>query len=263
MDFLNRGRWFFDPARGLMRSCKNPQQDDSALRKYWTKERLQLEHQGAGGADKQGNVEESSKACEISVKPKPAVNRGNVKGKREPKTDSKAGSKPALKKRGRKPILIESSDDATEDEGVVDVDAEGPPSPKKTRASGKEAKVAHPQPPVANNLIAIMPPAASIEAPMPPSVGTDVKKAAPPKAHVLKEPAEFQADFPPATTPAGMMQLMMSIAYDNASVSARRHDLERRERELERRERFQEEQAEKASFMANAADAFKHLYSRP
>ena len=36
-DFFVRGRWFFDPSRGLDRACKNPQKPDTALKKYAAK----------------------------------------------------------------------------------------------------------------------------------------------------------------------------------------------------------------------------------
>jgi 3-deoxy-D-arabino-heptulosonate 7-phosphate (DAHP) synthase class II len=60
----------------------------------------------------------------------------------------------------------------------------------------------------------------------------------------------------PSSSSQGMMQLMMSMAYDTAAVNARKNEVDRRERELERKERMYEEQADKINFMALAAKSF-------
>lgn len=267
MDFLNRGRWFFDPARGLMRSCKNPQQDDSALKKYWTKDRLQLDHRDAGGdgngdtADVSVNVEEPVKA-KSSKAAKKAAKKADKKGcsktasKTNIKTDAKADGKAATTKRGRKPIVIQSSDEEDEDISVMEVLL----SPKKTRKTDRGSEWVTPL--VTDDLIGNIQSTVPIETPVPPSAGTDLKMAAPVNHTTAQTPVTLPASLP-AGTMSGMMQFMMSFAYDNAALTAKKYDLERREKEIDRKQRFLDEQAEKASFMAGAADAFKHHFSCP
>jgi hypothetical protein len=74
MDFLIRGRWFFDSERGLLRTCKTPQKSDTALRKYWTKEHRQQQEESEASPDYE------KRAVEPAPKPKSA---GGGKGGRK------------------------------------------------------------------------------------------------------------------------------------------------------------------------------------
>lgn len=98
---------------------------------------------------------------------------------------------------------------------------------------------------------------------MPPDlICTDLMKAVPPNHPSFEVPITLPAELHSAGPTQGMLQLMMSVAYDSASLTARKYDIERREKDIDRRERFLDEQAEKARFMASAADAFKLHFSR-
>jgi hypothetical protein len=251
LDFLNRGRWYFDPQRGLMRTCKNPQRDDSSLRKYWTKERLEIE-KAAIITEVHGDndVEIKPGKSNANAKPTKRATKGckNIKVVTPAfKAESDVKKKTSNAKRARKPIVIAESDKDTSVSDVSDA-----PSPKRPRRLGKSAEsIGTTVVPYANASSTKSVPTCEVSAGAP-KENQSIPAAMP--ATALSHDLEVGS-----TAAPGMLQAMMSIAYDTAAINARRLELERREQEIERKERRQQDRDDKFLFMSQAAESFKHF----
>ena len=263
MDFLNRGRWFFDPERGLQRSCKDPQKSDTALRKFWTKERLE--------AEKQRSLEEEEQhPPKKTEEPKPAC--GKRKGKKQ--TQQKPAKKPpAGRKRGRQPkqvVPILSDSESSASGSDTDTDEASPPAPKRSRG---KAPASHPDDNRAKDAIAENSnesQATAIAAAVDPvkpatkAVESVPQPAVPPSSALARSPGfcAMPAINPRApSSPNSMMQMLMSMAYDNATVNARMLEVSRREKECDRREQMMDSAAVKSQFMDQAAKAAQFFFS--
>jgi hypothetical protein len=269
MEFLNKGRWFYDPARGLLRTCKNPQQADSMLRKYWTKDRITATAGPSSDNENDEPVEPVADRKWLKTE-KPHVKRAaKTVSKPEVKTTKSKVSKLIKSKgnkRGRKE-LIELSDyesSAEESDMVKDIDVSGSLPAKRNRCN------------VADLPLPLISPAKA----EPEGTSHVASNGFPADAAITKPCAKLISEFNStpsvhaATVPmhnplshitdvsGAMLTLLMSTAYDSGSVSIRQQELERRERECERKERQLQELADKERFMSKAVDAFK-LFLQP
>lgn len=219
--------------RGLIRSCKDPQRADTALRKFWTKERLQAEKDGP-------KPEPAVELPQPTLKPQ-SRKRGRLSAK--PSGKSTSGNKVGTAKKVAKPAAktVEIlSDDATDESENEEL----PPPPKREacrRKSPQELqheKISDVQTNHSSPLL---------QQPVLPVVETVVSKPLAAAVPVASAPAALPSL---AEGNAAVMQYAMSAAYDAALLHARSLELDRRERELELRLRASEEQAAKNRFFA-------------
>lgn len=258
MDFLNRGRWFFDPERGLQRSCKCPQKSDTALRKFWTKERLETEKASSPEPEEIPRSEEPKQ-----LKPVNAKTKGKVAKKDSGAPKAKAGGR----KRGRKPkvVVVESESESDESEPGHKTHS---PSPKRSRRKDPVSSE--------NNLAKSLksPSIAEKNEVKPRGIlgGTSVPDPLPIgslKANIGAAPAVDPSGLAPVATtsvqlppssPSAMFQMFMSMAYDSATINARMIEVTRREKECERREQLASEAAIKSDFMSQVAKAAQSFF---
>lgn len=255
MDYLNRGRWFYDPERGLQRTCKNPQKADTALRQFWTKERKEAEKEHPPEPDEPKPLSEPQ-AGEI---PKPAKSKGS--GKQAKKNIGTEKAQKVAHKRGRKPkqvVRILCSESETSE---FESDHEDPPpSPKRSRRQmpGPTPKRLEP------DSINVDPPAIPAANPVmlsrttPPTPPGSVD--APAVLASAFSNAVVRAPENATSSPSSMLKMFMSMAYDNAAVNARMLEVARRERECDRRQQMMDEAALKSQFMDQAAQAAKSFF---
>jgi hypothetical protein len=268
MEFLNRGRWFYDPARGLSRSCKNPQQADSMLKKYWTKERISATADPSSDYENDAPVEPVAEGKGPKTEKPPVKRPAKAVSKPEFKVAKSKVSKPIkLKgnKRPRKEVIelsdYESSAEETETENEIDITGSLPV--KRNRRNVADP----PLPPIPAKVepeetIDVVSYGFPADAPMTqPCAKLTTEFNSTPSVHAatmpMHNPLSYNTDISGA-----MLTLLMSTAYDSGSVNIRQQELERRERECERKERQLQELADKEHFMSKAADAFK-LFLQP
>lgn len=254
MDFLIRGRWFFDSERGLLRTCKTPQKADTALRKYWTKEHRQQQDESEASPDTE------KRAIEPVTKSKSA---GGGKGgrKKQEKQATKAIQKGVKRERKRVVVAVESEDDLSESEGETMEEEELLPSPKRNRrvyADSTSATKNVPAPPVP-----AMPQApADIKIPIPVA---DVSHASAFSLQGNGGIPSVSATATPVANSAGltseMLQLVLSTAYDAATLNQRCQDLQRREWDFEQKRQLKEAEDNKRQFLHQAANALKPFYN--
>lgn len=270
MDYLVVNRMFYDPARGLLRDCKNPQQSDTALRKYWSKEKLEAEKKSNSSAD----IGEASSSPVETQKPKRAAVKPST-------STAKSTAKAPIKTKRRKPnvVIVKSESDSSDPSESEESDDEMPVLPPKRSRAGR-AVPGNTKPDVAQmaaSTTATTTPASNgfmdmkqtlpDPLPTPPSV-----QALPSVAPTSTQAAVVNPDSSafagsclsyPATAnnnSNAIMQLLVSTTYDIALNSARQQELERRERECAARERMHQENTEKECFLRKAAEVLKALY---
>ena len=275
MDFLNRGRWFFDPERGLKRSCKDPQKPDTALKNFWTKERrLQAFQSDLSESESDNYTTETEKpGPKTQSSAAGRKERMTAKGKATPQKLKKPNT--VKRKRGRKSavVVVASDEDRSEPEEELFEEMLPPPPKRQSRTQNiptppssalleERLEQEAPPSPVIPNRNPQVPPGVSdfsslqLVLQQVPSRGTAGSSSS--GLNVNPAPANNTSAFNPA-----MIQLLLSTAYDTATLNARHQEMQRREWENEQKRLKQQAEDSKAQFMTLAANAMNHFYHPP
>ena len=260
MEFLTRGRWFFDPARGLARSCKNPQKPDTALKKFWTQERLQ--NPSAFGDESVISEEADSQAAEEGA---PVKKKRKQSGKAAVKKAGKGKKKPALKRGRKAKKAIPSEPDEESESEEENLPPTPPPQKRPSRAKGatenadssKDTEQAQSAPlPLVNkerrdNIATLQSQSSAGQQKMVSFRQYDSSMSeksffVPPAEGTLTGAAPMSAE---------LFNMFISTAYDTAALNARAQELARREQLCHYKEREMADREAKAQFMASMAQA--------